>query len=248
VVLACALGCHTGPLAHTKPADILPLLLAEHRAEYQQAWDTWAADRLQTGDILFIRGESRILLGLVNFSAVSAELAASRFSHVGLVSREDGQVYVYDIIVGGPRRTPFGEFVADPRVWTVAVKRLRPECRASIPQAVAYCQQVYATGGKFDKRLTLNNDDLYCSEMVEIAFRTAGLKLSDPLPINQLPRFEKLSDTTRLFIETATPIRVDQEVLVPGNDQIGIWSCPYLDVVLDATPARKPPRVASRPR
>ena len=28
---------------------------------------------------------------------------------------------------------------------------------------------------------------------------------------------------------------MDQEIFLPGNDQIGIWSCPYLDLVLDGT-------------
>lgn len=209
--------------------------------ERQEAWDRWAADHLQSGDIVFVFGESRILLGLVNFSKLSTEIAGSQFSHVGLVSRENGRVWVYDIVSEGPRRLPFGRFMTDDIVWSIAVKRLQAPYRAAIPTAIAYCREQFDTKRKFDTDFRLDNDRLYCSEMVEGGFRQAGLTLSQPVRIDQLPHFDRLGQTTKQLIRTASKIEFDQEILLPGNDTIGLWACPYLDLVVPPLDGARPP-------
>ena len=223
------------------PLDVRQLLRTNQQDVRQQAWDSWAEDHLQTGDILFIRGESRILLGLVSFSGLCTDLADSKFSHVAVVSREDGRCVVYDIILGGPQRMGFGQYVTDHTVWNVAVKRLEPQCRADIPEVIRYCRQVHQHGGGFDNSFRLNNEYLYCSEFVEIAFRKAGVHLSDPVPINELPNYAQLPMSTKLLADAAANIKVDQKILLPGNDQIGIWACPHLQLVLDITDTKTPP-------
>lgn len=240
LMLAALVGCRAAPLAAGAPGVPLSFLPWDHREE-QVAWERWAASHLQSGDLVFVRGESRILFGLVNFSQLCTEVAASRFSHVGLVSCEKDGVFVYDVVVGGPRRVPFGKFASDRQISHFAVKRLQPEYRAYVPAAVAYCRQVSARGGKFDTELKLNNDHYYCSELIELAFRHAGLPLSQPIRIDQLPHIDQLSASTRTLIGTLTTIEMQQELFLPGNDQIGIWSCPYLDLVLDVTTTSQPP-------
>ena len=211
-------------------------------------WEQWASSHLQDGDLLFVQGESRILLGLVDFSKLCTELADSQFSHIALVAREQGQWVVYDTVLTGPRRTPFGQFMADRRVWKVAVKRLRPEYRARVPQAIAYCRQVVETGIAFDDDFRLNNDRLYCSELIEVAFRHGGIALSEPIAINRLPGFDRVAKTTLRVVEAATSIEPEQKVIVPGNDRFGIWACPYLELVLPITDASSPPESSgSRP-
>jgi hypothetical protein len=204
-------------------------------------WERWGQAHLQDGDVLFVLGRHRILLGLVDFSQVSREVAGSRFSHVALVSCEDGPPLVYDTVQGGPRRIPFARFMRDRRVEQVAVKRLRGEYQSHVPQAVAYCRDVYRRRVPFDEQLRLDNDGLYCSELVELAYRAAGLPLSEPVRIDRLPHFDQLSPATVRVIETATGLRPDQAVYVPGNEELGIWSNPRLELVLDATHADSPP-------
>lgn len=209
--------------------------------EKQGLWRDWAHENLQSGDLLFVLGESRILMGLVNFSKVCTDLADSDFSHVALVSREGGKVVVYDTILGGPRRTPFDQFVNDRRVWRIAVKRLQPEHQRFVPSAIAYCRQAYDSQIGFDEDFQLNNDRLYCTELVELAFRHAGLPLSEPIRIDRLPGYEHVSDTTKRLVQTATSIKVDQRILLPGNDTIGVWANPHLGLVLDVADVSSPP-------
>ena len=234
VVLAALAGCRSMPLATGNPPDLLSQF-GWKDSEEVTAWKHWAAANLCSGDLVFVRGDSRILFGLVNFSQLCTDMADSRFSHVGLVSREEDGVFVYDVVVGGPRRVAFDEFATDRQVSLFAVKRLKPECRVYVPDAIEYCRQVSMRSGKFDTELKLNNEHFYCSELIELAFRRAGLPLSQPVRIDRLPHFAALPTTTKTLIQTLTTIELDQEIYLPGNEQIGIWACPYLDLVLDAT-------------
>ncbi|MCY2992713.1 MAG: YiiX/YebB-like N1pC/P60 family cysteine hydrolase [Planctomycetota bacterium] len=240
-------GCHGMGRGHGNQAELWPRAVSHAAGSRREVpWNSWAAGHLQSGDIVFVLGESRILLGLVNFSKLSTEIADSRFSHVGLVAREGDQVVVYDIVAEGARRMPFGAFVNDGRVWSVAVKRLRPEYQYCVPAAIAYCQKVVASKTRFDSDFRLDNDRLYCSEMLELAFESGGLSLADPVPMNELPRFDKLREPTKRLIQVATRIDFNQPMYMPGNDQFGIWSCPHLELVLvSVDPALPPPQDAS---
>ncbi len=246
LVLAALAGCRSAPLAAGPSIAPLSFLPWVHRAE-EVAWENWAATHLQSGDLVFVRGDSRILFGLVNFSQLCTDVADSRFSHVGLVSRENDGLFVYDVVVGGPRRVSFGKFAADRRISLLAVKRLRPEYCGCVSAAIEYCRQISSHSGKFDTELRLDNEHYYCSEMIELAFRHAGLPLSEPVRIDQLPRIDRLPASTETLIRTMTTIDMQQEIFLPGNDQIGIWSCLYLDLVLDATPTSQPPEDPAAP-
>lgn len=234
-------GCRgTGGLA-LKPREFVPEIPAFTNQERQDLWRQWGEANLRNGDLLFALGESRILLGLVNFSKLTTELSDSEFSHVAVVSRENGEFVVYDIMLDGPRRTPFGRFMADRRIWKIAVKRLQPGHRSCIPQAVEYCQQVYESDVPFDDDFLLNNEGLYCTEFIETAFRHGGLKLSEPIRIDQLPGFDEVPAATVHLVRTATSVDQEQKVVVPGNERIGIWSCPCLELILDVADASAPP-------
>ncbi len=234
LLLAALAGCRSTPLAAGPHLDPLSFLSWGQR-DKEAAWGNWAATHLQSGDLVFVRGESRILFGLVNFSQLCTEVADSRFSHIGLVSRENDAFYVYDVVMGGPRRVPFGKFATDRQISLMAVKRLQPEYRRYAPAAIKYCRQVSARHGKFDTELKLDNEYYYCSEMIELAFRHAGLPLSAPVRIDQLPHIDRLPVPVEAFMRTVTTIDPQQEIYLPGNEQIGIWACPYLDLILDAT-------------
>lgn len=173
-----------------------------------------------------------MLLGAVNFSDLSSDLADSRFSHIGLVAIEDGQAYVYDVRSQGCLRTRFGTLLTDRLLHQVAIKRYR-ELSADNQQAITdFCRQVYRRKERYDDQLKLDNGRLYCTELVESAYRTAGFTLSEPVAIHDLPNYERHLKSIQL-VRAMTRIEPDQLVLVPGNDQIGVWSNSMLDLVLD---------------
>ena len=234
--LTASTGCQTTSLRRTAPG--FPW---KTQATSRQHWQMWGEQNIESGDILFVRGESRILLGLVNFSKLVTEMTDSPFSHVALAAREGGELIVYDTVRDGPRRMSFAEFVADRRAHVLAVKRLKPQYRHHIPEAIEYCAYVWKRRVPFDESFRLDNNRLYCSEMIEFAFQHAGLNLSRPLPISELPGYDNLSTATRGLVQAATPIRPDQMVFVPGNEAIGLWASPALELVLDASDLRLTP-------
>ena len=235
-------GCHSfGPLAD---AGGRWLPARSSQAAAREAWTAWGEAHLESGDLLFVAGDSRILLGWVNFSQLAQQLTDSPFSHIALAAREDGQWVVYDTVPGGPRRTPLADFLADRRVHQWAVQRVRPESRHAIPYALEYCRDVWERQVPFDERFGHDNGRLYCSEMVEMAYRQAGLKLSDPVPIHQLPGYDSLSPHLIRLLRTAARIRPDQPVFVPGNDTLGLWASPRLKPVLEVSDLHVPPRFA----
>lgn len=230
----CLPGFAAGPFAGTDSAAVA-------QADIERAWDEWATRNLQTGDIVFRMGVSRVMLGMFDVSRFSSELADSDYSHTALVVFEDGRPWVYDICRGHDgRRMPFSAFLMEYKL-AFGIKRLKPEYRHHIPGAVAYCQHVYETRVPFDADFRLNNGRLYCTEMIEGAFRSAGLALSEPLRIDEFPNFDKHPTIIRVLqmYSTLTP---DQPVLIPGNESIGMWASDKLELVLAArNPLSWPP-------
>lgn len=233
ILLAVGSGCAASRSTQGTISSLLPLR-RDARAEHLHAWNSWADTHLQNGDIVFMRGDCLMWLGTVNFSDLCADLTDSRFSHSGLVAIEDGEAYVYDIRSKGCIRTRFGELLAERDLHQVAIKRHRDASPASRSEVAAYCQGVYRRREKYDDRFQLDNDRLYCSELVENSFQQVGLKLSDPIAIQDLPNYQRHIQTVQ-FVRAITSIEPDQKILVPGNDQIGIWANPALDLILDCS-------------
>ena len=214
-------------------------------------WDSWARQTLRDGDILFRMGDARILFGYFPFSRFVARASNSRFSHTGIVVIENGEPMVYDTTKSGVRKMPVRVWIID-NVGAMAVKRLRPEFRAKIPEVLAFCQKVYEEQVPFDYELGLDNSSLYCVEMTEKAFRSAGLQLSDPIRLGDMEHAYEvpfqvlaLQYVSRWLLKK--PLTLEQPVYFPGNERHGIWSSDKLILIYPPTlapmvsaPALKP--------
>jgi hypothetical protein len=203
-------------------------------------WDDWARANLRDGDIVFLQSTSNWVWGFIELSQFTQDITDSPFTHVALAALEDGDVVLYDIDTPGPGRTSFGMMMASSKTAAVAVKRLRPEFQPYVPGAIEYCRHVYANHLPFDKQLKLDNDRLYCAELIEVAFRSSGLELSQPTRWDALPGLDKHPVAVRT-IAWANDMQPSEFVVVPGNDRIGIWASPGLELVLPLTDARDPP-------
>lgn len=212
--------------------------------DLSQQWNEWGSQNLQNGDVIFIYGQSHLLMGLVNFTEFSSNIADSRFSHVGMISIEDGQPYVYDTVSGGPRRKELGWYLARDKIKRVAFRRPRAELAHHTADVIEFCQQVYKDRVPFDERFHMDDDKYSCAELVEIAWRRQGVPLCEPIPINQLPNFASVPRPTVMMVEALTSISVEQLILLPGNESLGIWSSPALDVLL---PEQSPQQVPHPP-
>ncbi|MEX0704856.1 MAG: YiiX/YebB-like N1pC/P60 family cysteine hydrolase [Planctomycetales bacterium] len=242
-LISIAAGCRTPCLSAAVDCFAQPdpsAAIAE--AELERAWDEWATRHLRMGDIVFRMGVSRVVLNLFDVSKFSAELADSEYSHAGLVVFEEGRPWVYDICRGhDARRMPFSAFLMEYKL-AFGVKRLKPEHRPHILGAVEYCRWVHARRVPFDGDFRPENGRLYCTEMIEGAYRSSGLALSEPVRIDQLPNYHEHPTLVRL-LTTCSTLTSEQEVLIPGNDRLGIWASDKLEFVYAAPdPLSDPPR------
>ncbi len=225
-------GCSmTRPVSVTPMAALLPTG-NNARAETTHQWNEWADAHLRDGDIVFMRGDCYLLMHTVNFSELSTDLTASRFSHIGLVAIENGQAHVYDLRNEGCLRTRFGNLLAHRQLHQVAVKRYRDASPEALARTAVFCRTVFEKRAKYDDQLKLDNDRLYCTELVEEAYRSAGYRLSEPVAIQDLPNYGRHLKAIQ-FVRAMTSIEPDQPVLLPGNEQFGVWSNSELELILD---------------
>ncbi len=199
-------------------------------------WDQWSRKVLKTGDIVFRRGDARILRGWFPFSRFVANVSGSEYSHTGTVVVEDGEPVVYDTTKAGVRRQPFRIWILD-NTGAFGVKRLRPEYRGKIPKVVEYLHTVHQKQVPFDYELSSDDRGLYCVEMAEKAFRNSGLALSEPVILSDMENINQFPLCV-LGFTSLTSIRLDQAVYFPGNDRHGIWSSPFLETVYPPPPSR----------
>jgi hypothetical protein len=206
-----------------------------------EQWDRWGRTVLRDGDIVFRRGDARILFGYFPFSRFIANASGSLYSHTGIVAIEDGAPVVYDTTKAGVRRQPFAVWVLD-NVGPIGVKRLKRDQQTHVPGVLAFCRRVFEAQVPFDYDLGLDNSALYCVEMTEKAFRSEGLTLSAPIRLGDMERATEFPICMLLiqYLSTMTlkqPLSLEHPVFFPGNERHGIWSSPLLEAVYPPSPA-----------
>jgi len=209
------------------------------------AWDDWGRQNLRDGDILFRMGDARAACGLFRFSRVSAAIADSRFSHTGIVAIEAEGPVVYDTSTTGPQRQPFSIWVLDTR-GSFAVKRPAAAYQGCTQAAVAFCRDVYQRQVPFDFKMKLGDDHLYCIELTERAYETAGLALSRPIRLDHLPRYAEYPWTVRL-LKVASSMVPQQQAYIIGNEGVGIWASPALELVYETHLTLPPGTITAGP-
>ena len=205
-------------------------------------WDQWGRKVLKDGDILFRRGDARILGGFFPFSRFIANVSGSQYSHIGTVVIEDGEPVVYDTTKASVRRQPLKVWILD-NTGAFGVKRLKSPYRDRIPKVVEYLHSVYRKQVPFDYELSPDDRELYCVEMAEKAFRHAGLVLSEPVLLADMENINQFPLCV-LGFTSLTSLKLDQAVFFPGNDRHGIWSSPLLETVYQMQPPAKPAKPA----
>jgi hypothetical protein len=227
-------------------------------------WDRWGRQVLRDGDIVFRMGDARLLHGYFPMSRFLANASNSKFSHTGVVAIEEDGPVVYDTTRTSVARQPFCVWILD-NVGSIGVKRLRPEYRGAIPGALAYCRKVFQDQVPFDYELSLDDRKLYCVEMTEKAFRSAGIELSKPIRLGDMERAPEfpvcmfgIQFASNYMLEQ--PLTFNSLVYFPGNERHGIWSARQLMTIIpptyapgypdmsDALPTVQVPADPDRPR
>ncbi len=225
-----------GPVAtRARQSGAIPPV--EITAEMKQ-WDGWGKQVLRDGDILFRRGDAKLLHGHFPFSRFIANCSGSQFSHTGIAVKEEGDIVVYDTTKAGVRRQPFSVWILD-NAGPFGVKRVKPELQAYATKAVQFCREKFETQVPFDYELSIDDKAYYCVEMSEKAYRSNGLPLADPIKLGDMENIAQFPICVIAFTQISN-LTLEQPVFFPGNERHGIWSSPSLVTVYAPPPS--PPR------
>jgi hypothetical protein len=208
-------------------------------------WAEFARQHIEDGDIVFRRGRS-CLMPVFDVSKLLAHISDSPYSHCGIAHWEGDSVWIYDMEDEGFRKQPFEIWMLDVVDDLLAIKRLPESARGCIPQVLSFCEEHYHQHIKFDMSLRLDDEAFYCTEMVEKAYRSAGIKLSDPVPICCLPNYSDYP-VLAAILPRLTRIRLEEPVFAIGNESYGIFSSPCLETVYEHPEASNPKRTHHRP-
>lgn len=137
----------------------------------------------------------------------------SPYSHCGIVGKRDDRWVVYEAI-GSVRVTPLTEFLWRGRGGGFAVYRLRDEHRHHIPETLRCCEKYL--GRPYDIRYRLDDEKIYCSELVYKAFRDA----TDGQQLGDLVKFGEMNwGPYEVLIKQIEggPVPVDREMITPRD-------------------------------
>lgn len=198
-------------------ATFCGMVLAAYGAALVPAYVAYFNYEPKPGDMIF---QSLSRNKLVN--AIEG-VTESRISHCGIVGREGGRWVVYEAYSGGVQATPLRAYLFRGRGYGYAVHRLKPEYQSYVPETLR-CAQTYL-GRPYDIRYRLDDEKIYCSELIYKAYRQAS---GDAL--GQLVRFGDLNwqphESAITYFEGG-PVPLDREMITP----IDLSKAPQLEKV-----------------
>jgi hypothetical protein len=160
----------------------------------------------QEGDIVF---QSLPHVDLVD--AIEG-ITGSPYSHCGVVAREGGTWLVIESIFD-VHETPLSSWARRGRWGKFAVYRLKPECRGNIPK---FIQELHAFLGRpYDYRYQMDDESIYCSELVWKAWRNAtGEELGTLVKLGDM-NWKPFEETIRKYEDGPPPL--DRWIISPRH-------------------------------
>lgn len=204
-------------------------------------WKSWGQRELQTGDLVFTRGNYYLMLGVVNFTDLATKMCDAEFSHVGIVVIENNIPVVYDISDDGIQATPFEAYVTRQGYQAVAIRRPLESVYERLPLCIAYVRAQQKKKVKFDRKFVLDNEPLYCTELIYEAFNQANIKLCDTIRVDELPGSDQIQPTTLFLAKHYTGIETDTPLICIGNESYGLYGSRWLRELLSPTSVKSPP-------
>lgn len=166
----------------------------------------WRQYQPQEGDILFQSLPRNEIVNAIEGAT------GSPWSHCGLVAKDDGRWVVYEAI-GEVRKTPLDEFYRRGRDWQFAAYRFKGDDAADIPRVIERARGYL--GRPYDTRYRMDDESIYCSELIYKAYRDATQ--------GSLGKLVRLGDLKwrpyRQIIERLEggPVPVEREMITPRD-------------------------------
>ena len=139
-------------------------------------------------------------------------VTGSPFSHCGVVINREGKWYVIEAN-GDVHDTPLFRFIQQGRWGRFCVYRLKSVYSSSIPRFIAGLNGY--RGRLYDYRFKLDDDLLYCSELVYMAYRkAAGIELGRLVTLGSL-NWQPYVNTITAYEQGPPPL--DRLIITPKN-------------------------------
>lgn len=165
----------TLPPANAHPASTRAKTARAHAAQAGRN-GVPAASTLRTGDLIAHTSTSRQARAI-------AAATASPYTHVGMIRVHDGHAYVIEA-VGPVRVVPLASFIkrGKNRAYTIwRDPRLTDAQRETLWRTAKRYR-----GRPYDSAFSFDNDAIYCSELVHLAYQSVGLRLGRVERIGEL--------------------------------------------------------------
>lgn len=137
------------------------------------------AAQLQAGDLLFVTASQTGLSGAINDA--TGRQGQDSYDHVGLVAGHGDSAQVLHADQEGARAQALDDFLqeAGAKQRQVAAYRLRDASDAVIQQGIATARGLL--GKPYNATYVPNPDSLYCSDLIERAFRAHAIFALQPM-------------------------------------------------------------------
>jgi len=169
-----------------------------------------AAQTIENGDIIFQvskSGQSKAIQLATN----------SRYSHMGIIYRDNGQYFVYEA-VEPDTLTPLKEWIDRGEKGHYVIKRLKNADKVLTPDVVAKMKQAgkQFKGKPYDIYFEWSDDKIYCSELFwKIYKQAAGIEIGE---LQRLSDFNLADDIvqTKMKERYGDNIPMDEKVISPA--------------------------------
>ncbi len=137
--------------------------------------------QLKNGDIVFIGAENEGLSGAIKNATYNPN--SFNFDHVGMIERTKDSIFVLHAAPkGGSQREVLMNFYRTQKTKdnSIIIFRLKKEVQFSIPSAIATAKSML--GKPYNWTYILNEEEYYCSDFIERAFRKDSI--FEHIPMN----------------------------------------------------------------
>lgn len=125
---------------------------------------------LKNGDLIFVGAQTEELSGAI--SRVTKISNETNFDHVGLIEKMTDSIFVLHAApMGGSQREEIHHFYTSQteKKNMIVIYRLKEKYQSSIPNAIVKAKTML--GKPYNWLYILNDNELYCSDFIERAFR-----------------------------------------------------------------------------
>lgn len=138
-------------------------------------------ENIQNGDLILVGAQTEELSGAISRTTKISD--ETNFDHIGLIEKTNDSIFVLHAApMGGSQREEIHHFYTSQteKKNNIVIYRLKDQYQHSIPNAISVAKTML--GKPYNWLYILNEDELYCSDFIERAFRKD--EIFDLIPMN----------------------------------------------------------------